>query len=167
MKTLKRIALAIDSFFETFALVGLLAMILIVTMQVLTRKLLHFVFFWSEEVTLLLLIWFSFMGIAIGFREKLHLGIDTFTSKWPAPVNRMLDKIIYISIFIFGCYLVYYGWDFTKIMNESELPATGLPNSIMYAVMPLSGIMICVYALLQLFGVDTRRHHNLGGGEHE
>nr|WP_254776785.1 TRAP transporter small permease subunit [Paenibacillus sp. yr247] len=47
----------------------------------MTRKLFDFVFFWSEEVTMLLLIRFSFMGIAIGFREKLYLGIDPFTHK--------------------------------------------------------------------------------------
>ncbi|MGQ7277295.1 TRAP transporter small permease subunit [Brevibacillus thermoruber] len=32
-------------------------------MQVFTRKLFNFVFFWSEEVTLLLLGWLAFMGL--------------------------------------------------------------------------------------------------------
>ncbi|WP_416358653.1 TRAP transporter small permease subunit [Brevibacillus thermoruber] len=41
------------------------------TMQVFTRKLFNFVFFWSEEVTLLLLGWLAFMGIALGFRENI------------------------------------------------------------------------------------------------
>ncbi|CAG7644790.1 hypothetical protein PAESOLCIP111_04809 [Paenibacillus solanacearum] len=60
MKTLKRIALGIDSLIEAFAQIALLSMILIVTLQVMTRKLFHFVLFWSEEVTLLLLVWFAF-----------------------------------------------------------------------------------------------------------
>jgi TRAP-type transport system small permease protein len=165
MKAIRKIALAIDSFFETFALLGLLAMIIIVTVQVMTRKLFSFVFFWSEEVTLILLIWFCFMGIAIGFREKLHLGIDSFTKYLPRKVDFILDKIIYASIFAFGAYLVYYGWDFTKIMNESTLPATDLPNSIIYVVMPITGLMTCVYSLLQFLGIDTARHDNLGGHE--
>jgi TRAP-type transport system small permease protein len=165
MKALKRIAVAIDSFLENLTLAGLLAMIVIVTMQVLTRKLFHFVVFWSEEVTLLLLIWFSFLGIAFGFRENLHMGIDSFTSKLPKPFNRVLDKVILASIFAFGGYLIYYGWTFTKLMNESELPATGLPNSLMYVVMPITGVLTCIYAFLQFIGIDTRRHHNIGGHE--
>ncbi|MFC0215651.1 TRAP transporter small permease [Paenibacillus chartarius] len=164
MQQVKRALLAIDRFFENVALIGLLSMILIVTLQVLTRKLFHFVLFWSEEITLLLLVWFAFMGIAIGFREKLHLGIDSFTSKLPQQFNWLLDKVIAVSIIAFGGYLMYYGWDFTKMMNESELPATGLPNSILYAVMPLTGLMTCVYALLQLFGINTSRHGDIGGG---
>jgi TRAP-type C4-dicarboxylate transport system permease small subunit len=166
MKKVVRILLAIDKGLEAFSLMALLSMIIIITMQVITRKLFNFVFFWSEEITLLLLIWFSFMGIAIGFREKLHLGMDAFTNLFPKAFNRVLDKIIYASIFLFGCYLIYYGWDFTKMMNESTLAATGLPNSITYVIMPITGIMTSVYALLQFLGYDTIRHHGMDEGEH-
>lgn len=165
MKTLKKIALAIDAFLETVTLVGLVAMILIVTFQVFTRKVFSYVFHGSEEITMLLLVWFSFLGIAFGFREKLHLGIDSFTAKLPKPFNAVLDKIIYAVIFMFGVYLVYYGWSFTVIMHESELPATGWPNSLLYLVMPITGVLTCVYSFLQLLGIDTRRHQNLGGHE--
>jgi TRAP-type C4-dicarboxylate transport system permease small subunit len=49
-------------------------------------------------------------------------------------------------------------------MGESTLPATKLPNSALYVVMPLTGVMICAYSILQLMGIDTTRHKNLGGG---
>ncbi|TJY41317.1 TRAP transporter small permease [Cohnella pontilimi] len=166
MKRLKKVWLAIDTFVESFALISLLAIIILVTIQVFTRKLLNYVFPWGEETILILLAYFSFLGIAIGFREKLHLGIDSFTEKLPKPVNQVLDKIIYLSIFAFGGYLVYYGWSFTKLMNESRLSATDLPSSIVYVIMPITGVLTCVYSALQLFGADTSRHHGMGG-EHE
>ncbi len=173
MEALKKIALAIDTLFESVALLGLTSMILIVTMQVMTRKLLNFVFFWSEEMTLLLLVWFAFMGMAIGFREHLHLGVDSFTEFLPAKANLILDKIIGLSIFAFGVYLIWYGWDFTVMMHESTLAATKLPNSVLYVVMPVTGVMTCAYSALQVAGFDTRRHKGnevemggaLGGGE--
>ncbi|WP_438445229.1 TRAP transporter small permease [Gorillibacterium sp. sgz5001074] len=161
MKILKKIALAIDSIFENFALTAIVAMALIVTMQVITRKLFNFVFFWSEEVTLLLMVWFSFMGIAIGFREKLHLAMDSFTNLFGKKFNKVLDKIILACVFAFGLYLVKNGWDFTVLMSGSTLAATKLPNSVQYAVMPLSGVMICVYSLLQFIGIETIRHENI------
>lgn len=165
MKTIKRAALWVDSFFEMFSLTALLAMILIVTTQVMTRKLFHFVLFWSEEVTLLLLVWFSFLGIAFGFREHLHLAIDTLTSKFPSSWNRVLDKLIYASIFAFGIYLIVSGTEFTILMNESTLAATKLPNSVMYAVMPITGVLVCVYSLLKFIGIDTRRHRGNEEGD--
>lgn len=160
-KSLKRIALAIDSVFEHFALVAIASMVIIVAVQVITRKLFNFVFFWSEEVTLLLMVWFSFMGIAIGFREKLHLAMDSFTNLFPKRFNRVLDKIILLCVFAFGLYLVINGWEFTVLMSESTLPATKLPNGILYLVMPITGVMICVYTFLQLIGVETVRHESI------
>lgn len=158
VEQLRKFARTLDAFFETFAILSLLSMILIVTMQVITRKLFNFVFFWSEEMTLLLLVWFSFMGMAIGFREELHLGIDTFTDFFPYWFNIILNKVIDASIVAFGLYLVVYGWEFTVMMNESTLAATKLPNSVLYFVMPVTGFMTSCYAMLHLFGIDTKRH---------
>lgn len=158
METLKRIALRIDTIFESIALIGLASMIIVVTMQVLTRKLFNFVFFWSEEVTLLLLVWFAFMGMAIGFREDLHLGMDSLIDSLPAPIIKGIDVLIELCILGFGIYFIIYGWEFTVQMSESTLPATKLPNSVIYFVMPITGAMTCAYALLHLFGINTKRH---------
>jgi TRAP-type transport system small permease protein len=160
---LKKILLALDSFAESFALLSILTMVIIVAIQVLTRKLFNFVFFWSEEVTLLLLAWFSFMGIAIGFRENLHLAMDVIESFVSPKFLHVLDKLIQACTFLFGLYLIIYGWSFTSLMAESTLPATKLPNSALYVVMPITGVMCCAYAALQLLGYDTKRHKNLGG----
>lgn len=155
-------ALIIDKIIENFALSALAAMTLIVTMQVFTRKLFNFVFFWSEEITLLLLIWFAILGIAIGFREKLHLAMDSFTNLFPASWNKVLDKIIAACTFMFGVYLIIYGWDFTVMMHANTLSATQWPVSVMYIVMPITGVLVCIYSFLELLGVDTVRHQDLG-----
>lgn len=164
MQQLRKFVLTVDTWLETFALLALLSMICIVIMQVVTRKLFNFVFFWSEEVTLLLLVWFAFMGMAIGFRENLHLAMDTIDSYLPAKLVRVLDRLIEICTFAFGLYLIIQGFDFTVLMNESTMPATKMPSSVLYAVMPVSGVMVCAYAVLQFFGVDTRRHQGLEEG---
>ena len=109
----KKALLAVDSFVESFCLLSMLTMVLIVSMQVITRKFFNFVFFWSEEVTLLLLAWFAFMGIAIGCRENLHLSMDVLESLASKRFLKALDKVIEITTFIFGVYLIIYGWEFT------------------------------------------------------
>src|SRR3954466_4467919 len=112
MNFIKRVCLFIDTVFEKFTLLWLVILIFVVTTQVMTRKLFNFVFFWSEEITLLLLAWFAFMSIAIGFREYIHLGIDSFTNLFPKSFNKVLDKIISATIFAFGFYLIVQGWEF-------------------------------------------------------
>ncbi|MFJ5758781.1 TRAP transporter small permease [Neobacillus sp. NPDC093182] len=164
MDYIKKVFKVIDSIFEKFTLLFLTALIFVVTTQVMTRKLFNFVFFWSEEITLLLLAWFAFMAIAIGFREYIHLGIDSFTNLFPKSFNKVLDKIISASIFAFGFYLVVQGWEFTLLTSASTLPATKLPSSITYVAMPITGVMICGYSLLQFFNINTTRHKDLEEG---
>ncbi len=158
VQTIKRLLTAADRTLEGFAVICLLAMILIVTMQVFTRKLFNFVFFWSEEITLLLLAWFSYMGIAIGFREKLHMNMDMIENFVSKRTIYFMDRVIDVATFVFGLYLIIAGWDFTVLMHESTLPATKLPNSLLYVVMPVTGVMTCAYSALQFFGKDTRRY---------
>lgn len=160
----KSAALWIDRAIEIFALGSLAAMALIVTLQVVTRKLFNFVFFWSEEVTLLLLVWFAILGIGIGFREKLHISMESFTRLFPASWNKALDKIISISIFLFGLYFIVYGWDFTVKMFHNTLAATGWPLSLRYVVMPITGVLICFYSTLEFLGMNTVRHHDTEEG---
>lgn len=164
MKLIKKLYSIMDNIFENFTLLSLVLLVFIVTMQVITRYFFNFVFFWSEEITLLLLVWFGFMGIAIGFREYIHLGIDSFTNLFPKIFNKVLDKVILAIVFLFGIYLVVQGWQFTVLMLESTLPATKLPSSITYIVMPITGLMICLYALLQLFNIDTAKYKDIEEG---
>lgn len=164
MNIIKKVCLLIDSAFEKLTLLTLVTLIIVVITQVMTRKLFNFVFFWSEEVTLLLLAWFAFMAIAIGFREYIHLGIDSFTNLFPKLFNKVLDKIIGASILAFGLYLVVQGWNFSVLMWDSTLPATKLPSSVTYLAMPVTGVMICGYAILQLMNINTVRHNDIEEG---
>jgi TRAP-type transport system small permease protein len=159
-ESLKRLFLTIDKVIEGFCIALLVLMIVIVFVAVITRKIFHFVFPWSEEVTLLCLTWFTFMGIAIGFRERLHLGMDLF-EKAPEKVLKWMDRLIDAVTFLFGLYLVVYGWDFTMMMRGSILAATNLPNAIQYIVMPITGVLTCVYSALQLLGYDLRRYNKI------
>lgn len=155
---LVRFFIRIDKMIEAFSIVLMLSMVAIVFTQVMTRKLFNFVFFWSEEVTLLCLTWFSFIGIAIGFREKLHLGMDVLENLVPKKALTILDRIIDVSTFGFGLYMIIYGFQFSVLMSESTLPATKLPNSVQYIVVPFTGVICCVYSALQFLGINTQRY---------
>lgn len=161
MKKLKKLAISLDYIFEWICLVALTLMTFIVTLQVVTRKLFNFVFFWSEEITLLLMVWFAFMGIAIGFREKFHIAMDALTNMLGEKFNKIWNIVIDIAILGFGIYLIISGWNFTLEQLHTTLPATGWTNSLYYIVMPITGIMICIYSFLSIVGIDTRRHQSL------
>jgi TRAP-type transport system small permease protein len=156
----RRFLLKIDKAIDAFCIILLVAMILIVVMAVITRKGFGWMFAWSEEITLLCLTWFTFMGIAIGFRERLHLNMELIdVDKLPPKVLLVTDRFIDLVTFFFGLYLAVYGWNFAMSMRGSILSATEMPNMVQYIVMPITGVMTCVYAALQFTGHDLRRYN--------
>ena len=162
LKWVVSVLLSIDKAFEELSKIMLLAMIVIVCFQVFARKLFSYTPTWSLDVTIFLLIWFSFLGIAMGFRERIHLA---FTSiEFSEKANFYIEKLISIFEIIFSLILIVYG---TKLMLNDFgqiIPTMGnLPVAYRTLAVPVSGVLILFYGIFQLFGVDLKRHKGLGG----
>lgn len=153
----------IDKVIEAFAICLLAFLIVNVFTGVIMRYVTGKMFPWSEEISLLCLTWFSFMGIAIGFRENLHLGMDMLDGLFSPKVLYVWDKIIDFVVLCYGLYLVFFGWNFTKQMSGSVLPVTQWPNIIQYIVMPITGVLVIVYSVLRLLGYDCARYNKMAG----
>lgn len=148
----------IDTAFEYLGLVLLAGMVLIITWQVFARQGLGSAPQWSQEVALIFMVWIGFIGTAIGFREKVHIALEFLVSRFPSRVQKFVEKSSCLLAFGFGLFLVVQGWTFTIQTLSATLPSTGLPRGTLYAVMPLTGVMVCLYSILQLLGIATGRH---------
>lgn len=162
VKWVIRILLSIDKAVEEISKILLVLMIVIVCFQVFARKLFSYTPTWSLDITIFLLIWFSFLGIAMGFRERIHLA---FTSiDYSERTNFYIEKIISIIEIAFSLILIVYG---TKLMLSDFgqiIPTMGnLPIAYRTLAVPVSGVLILFYGVFQLFGVDLKRHKGLGG----
>ncbi len=139
------------------AQVTLVSMVLIIGINVFMRYVLNSGLKWGEEISLILIIWFSFIAMALGVRKNLHISIHLLRN--PPPV---LDKILNIlkslvTIFV-GVVMFWYGNIIIDFMSRSILPATQLPSWVFYAVLPLSSILIIYEGITDLFGFDTTRN---------
>ena len=147
----------LDRTADTLALGALIAMVLVVSWQVFGRFVLQSSPRWTSEVSLLLIGWLGFLGIAIGIREGSHIAVGYFSDKLPDAFQPAIDRLGPLLMVIFGGYLVVQGWDFTQLMMANTMPATGLPRAWQYAAMPVSGVLVLLYGGMQLFGLETVR----------
>lgn len=151
MNYLKKVKGILDSIVDNLAAIFLASMTIIITIQVFSRFFFSYTPRWSEEVSLLLLIWLTFFGIAVGFREKLHIGVEFFVKIFPERVQRFFELISKILILITGGLFIYYGTQFTKLMHNSSMAGTGLPQSVLYACIPVCGLLLLIYGIELLF----------------
>lgn len=154
MQSIKRAKNVLDRSLDFILGAMIVAMTLIIIYQIFTRNFLDFTPRWSEEVALLLLIWVAFIGIAIGFRDKLHIGVGVFVGLMPKNVQRGIDYITKVLVIMMSIVFIYYGFKFTFLMNNSLMAGTGLPQSVLYGAIPVSGILTFIYGV-ELFFKDT------------
>lgn len=150
----------IDKFFYYFnkimvfcAQTMLVIMSIVTCSQVFTRKFLNYSIRWSEEVPLILMIWFGFIAMAIGVREHLHISIEVFYKMFPKKMQIIVEKISYLLVAAFGVFMVVWGWQLTSKMMTSTLAATKMPRGYLYIIMPLSGALIAYYSIMDVFGI--------------
>lgn len=131
----------------------LVAMSVITCSQVFTRKFFNYSIRWSEEVPLILMIWFGFIAMAIGVREHLHISIEVIYRLFPKKMQKVVQRLAYLLVAAFGVFMVIWGWQLTSKMMTSTMAATKMPRGYLYIIMPFSGALIAYYSLMDVFGV--------------
>lgn len=154
MKFLDRIFDFIMKIYLILAKVFLIIMVSIICVQVFFRYVLNNSIPWSEELSQLLMVTFGFISIAIGVQKGLHLSISLFYDKFPPLVRKIFTIIVNISIMCVGIVMVVYGFSLIENTSHAPMPATRLPASTRYLIVPISGLLIAYYA----FG-DLINHH--------
>ncbi|MBQ3670712.1 MAG: TRAP transporter small permease [Treponema sp.] len=146
-----------------FAKLVILVIVIIISCEVFGRLVLHKSIMWSEEVALLLMVWTAFIAMAIGVEKGLHISISLFFNRFPKVVQIIISKINTIATIFFGYILVVYGIKLASMTMSSTLPATQWPAGTAYCMMPIGGIFIIYFAILDLFGAKKYRHLSIEG----
>ncbi|MGL5122788.1 MAG: TRAP transporter small permease [Fusobacteriaceae bacterium] len=157
MLFLKKCFNKIEIIMEYFGMFLLTMMLLIIGMQVISRYIFGFTPRWSEEVALILMVWFTFIGMSIGVKRGIHISIEYFLDRVPNNIKKMIIKFDDILMIIFGGILFVNGYKLSEMMMWSIMPSIGLPTTVIYAVTPISGALIIIYSLLRLVGIKEEK----------
>lgn len=96
---------------DLYAKTALIAVIAIVSAQVVARNVFKSNIRWNQEVALLLTIWMAFLGISIGVDKGLHIQVELFYSLFPKALQRVIDRLnqvlllINVILLVLGCFM--------------------------------------------------------------
>ncbi len=138
------------------AQVFMVAMVVIVAANVFLRYVFNSGIFWSEEVALVLFVWFVFISLGLGVKQKLNITINLLNKdKIPRWLNTSLDIFTELLVIFVGGVFLIYGGRLVGFTMSSILPATKWPAAMLYILVPFSGVTMILEALLHLAGWDT------------
>ena len=115
---------------------------------------------WTEELGIYLLAWVSLLGSALTYRERGHLGLDYFTTKFDPAAQRFNAVIVELCVLVFaGFALCYGGYRLVSdtLASNQLTPVLQWKTGYMYLSVPISGVFFVGFALEHLFERPVRR----------
>jgi TRAP-type C4-dicarboxylate transport system permease small subunit len=130
----------------------LLAMIVVTTIQIVARVILHVSSAWTEELSRFLMIWITFIGGTGMLIKGEHLAVD-FLSSMYTPSARKIARIVNNLIYtFFSGFMLIFGYKlFTNpITMRSLTPALQVPRKWIYVILPVCMVFMVLYSLYDL-----------------
>ncbi|MGB5346822.1 MAG: TRAP transporter small permease [Woeseia sp.] len=141
----------------------MLVMVISVAWQVLSRYLFVVPAAWTEELARFLLIWIGMLGAAYAYRHGSHIGLDLLPGRLQGEQKTRLIRLTHFVCLAFALTVMVLGGGALMSLTwelRQYSAAMGLPVAVVYAVIPASGLLICLYALA---GMRDGDDHALAG----
>jgi TRAP-type C4-dicarboxylate transport system permease small subunit len=120
-----------------------------VTADIVTRTIGH-PWLWLQEVTSTLFIYAIFMGTAAATRRNDHLYLTAISEALHGTPRIVVEVIIRLVVLGVAFCLVWYGYqNYLRGFGSFRLPS-GTPIASLYAIIPLSGILVGLFTIEQL-----------------
>jgi TRAP-type C4-dicarboxylate transport system permease small subunit len=147
MLTLKSIVVQILRWCLTIMILG---MTLLILGQIFWRYVIEAPFVWSEELSLLLMTWITFLGSPLLLMRQEHLGIEVFVEKLPESAARLCLLAGQTLILIFCLFLTYGAWILVEKTRNSITPGLQISVAWQYASGLVGGILMSVVTIEKL-----------------
>lgn len=158
----------VDALVQLLAFCSLLAMLVVITMQIVFR-----VYFralpWSEELSRYLLVWTTFLGATMAYRRGAHIAVTFLVDSLPFLLRRLVRIGAILASLFFFCVAMWYAVLYMQVQSFQVTASLRLPMPYVYAVMPASFAVMILHGLhallLEVFqdaGTGTERnsiHH--------
>lgn len=100
-----------------------------------------------EEISRYTFVWLTFIGAAIAFKRKEHMGMDFIVSKLRGKAAKYVEALQDIFALILFALFIYYGSELAVLnMNVVSLQS-GIPMGYVYFIIPISGFIMAVHAV--------------------
>lgn len=141
----------LDKALIVFCVFLFMMMTVVGTYQIVTRYFFNSPSTISEELITYSFTWLSILAAAYVFGSRGHLCMAFVYGKFTGARRVYLDIFSEVLVVLTAVLLLIYGGYIMAIENTNQVTASlGVNMGLVYAVLPLSGIIITIYGVLNL-----------------
>ena len=131
----------------------LLAIILVVCFpSVVMRYCFNSPLAWSEEVIIVLLVWFGFLCMSVETYKDADISITGFYTSLPKSAQKALDVLRHVLMSIFFYLMFTNSWKVYLVNAKRRLPASHWNQGLQYLPIVVGGVLMFVFSILNLIG---------------
>lgn len=139
----------LDKTIITFCVFLFMMMTVVGTYQIVTRYFFNSPSTISEELITYSFTWLSILSAAYVFGQRGHLCMAFVYNKFTGAKRVYLDMFSELLVILTAILILIYGGAIMTSQNMTQLTASlGVNMGLMYAVLPIAGVIILVYGFL-------------------
>ncbi|MBD1383340.1 TRAP transporter small permease [Metabacillus arenae] len=116
-------------------------------------RLFNFSIVWTDELSRYSFIWVVFIGSAAVLKRKKHITIEFLSVVVPKKTLKYLNTLIGICLISIFLVLIRFGILVTADTWSVPTTSLGIPTGLIYVVVPISGVLMTVYTILDLITI--------------
>ncbi|WP_245297050.1 MULTISPECIES: TRAP transporter small permease [Rhodomicrobium] len=130
------------------AVAGLTALVLVVTWQVFGRYVMNDTPIWAESLALVLVLYVTMLGAAVGVRDARHIGMESLAALiFPARFQIVFEIVIHMLVAVFGALMAWHGARLGLSVMHYAIPTLGLSEGVSHIPVVIAGGLIVLFSI--------------------
>ena len=150
---LTRFNAALAKFCMVVAVTGLIVIVVCVLYQVFGRYILNDTPTWAEALALVLVIWVTMFGAAVGVRDAGHIGMESLLVLVPERVRTRMEILIHALVGTFGALMAYNGALLAESVMDYNIPTLGIPEGLNHVPVAIAGALILLFSIEHIVAI--------------
>ena len=137
--------------------VGLMGLLAAVSWQVFGRYVLNNTPTWAESLSLLLVLYVTMFGVAVGVRNAGHIGLESLLVLAPDWLRVKMEYLIHALVILFGALMAYSCASLAESVWDYRLPTLGISEGWKYIPAVICGCLIVLFSIEHIIALAQGR----------
>ena len=142
-----RLCAAIARLCLRLGVAGLVLLIIAVLYQVIGRYVFNDTPTWAESSAVLLVLYVTMLGMAVGVRDAGHIGLESFLALAPEWLRLKMELLIHALVLVFGLLMAWNCGLLAESVSGYKIPTLGVSEAFKYAPPAVAGVLVAMFSI--------------------
>lgn len=108
---------------------------------------------WAESGAVLLVLYVTMLGMAVGVRDAGHIGLESFLVLAPDWLRVKLELLIHALVLLFGIVMAWNCGVLAESVAPYKIPTLGISEAFKYVPPAMAGVLVAMFSLEHIIAI--------------